>query len=86
MDQAAKAPADDSSVFFIGEPGLVAVAVCAPGTLSRERIAAEVNAKSPTGIASPWTVAERADLTDYDGPYPVECPDGHGRRHYMMHC
>ena len=86
MNQEAKPPADDRSVFFIGGPGLCAVAVCVPAALSREQIAAEVNAKSPTGIASPWTVADAGDLTDYDGPYPVQCPDETGRRHYMMHC
>jgi hypothetical protein len=86
MDQTAKPPADDNSVFFIGEPGLVAMAVCAPVALTREQVAAEVNAKSPTGISSPWTVTDAADLTDYDGPYPVQCPDESDRRHYMVHC
>ena len=86
MDQTAKPPADDSSVFFIGEPGLVALAVCAPAALTREQIAAEVNTKNPTGISSPWAVTEAADLADYDGPYPVQCPDEDGRRHYMVHC
>jgi hypothetical protein len=86
MNQAAKPPADDSSVFFIGEPGLVAMAVCAPAALTAEQIAAEVNAKNPTGISSPWTVAGADHLTDYDGPYPVQCPDEAARLHYMMHC
>jgi hypothetical protein len=86
VDQAAKAPDDDASVFFIGEPGLAAMAVCAPAAMARDQIAAEVNAKNPTGIGSPWTVTDVADLTDYDGPYPVQCPDEDGRRHYMMHC
>lgn len=86
MDQTAKAPTDDTSVFFIGEPGMCAMAVCAPATLSREQIAAEANSKNPTGIGSPWAVADAADLTDYDGPYPVQCPDEDVRRHYMMHC
>lgn len=86
MDQTAKPPADDSSVFFIGGLGLVTVAVCAPAALTREQIGAEVNAKSPTGISSPWAVADAADLHDYDGPYPVQCPDEPRRRHYMMHC
>lgn len=85
MNQAAKPPAG-SSVFFIGQPGLVAMAVCAPAVLTREQIGAEVNAKSPTGISSPWTVTDAADLYDYDGPYPAQCPDEDGRRHYMMHC
>ena len=86
MDQTAKAPTDDTSVFFIGEPGLVSMAVCVPAALTREQIAAEVNAKSPTGISSGWTVSDAADLTDYDGPYPVQCPDEDGRRHCMVHC
>ena len=86
MDQTAKAPADDSSVFFIGGPGLCAVAVCVPAALTRDEIADAVNAKSPTGISSPWTVADADGLTDYEGPYPVQCPDEAGRRHYMMHC
>jgi hypothetical protein len=86
VDQTAKPPADDSSVYFIGEPGLAAMAVCAPAALTPEQIGAEVNAKSPTGIGSPWTVSDAADLYDYDGPYPVQCPDEDGRRHYMMHC
>ncbi len=86
MDQAAKAPTDDISVFFIGEPGLVAMAVCVPAALTHDQIAAEVNIKSPTGITSPWTVTDAADLTDYDGPYPVQCPDETGRRHYMVQC
>jgi hypothetical protein len=86
MDQTRKAPTDDSSVFFIGEPGLVAIFVCAPAALTRDEIAGQVNAKNPTGIGSPWTVAAAADLTDYDGPYPAPCPDGGDRRHYMMHC
>jgi hypothetical protein len=68
MDQTAKPPADDTSVFFIGSPGLVAVAVCAPAALTAEQIEAEVNAKSPTGISSPWTVTGADDLHDYDGP------------------
>lgn len=86
MDQEAKPPADDNSVYFIGGPGLVSVAVCAPLTMTRDQIAAEVNAKSPTGISSPWTVTDVADLYDYDGPYPVKCADDDGRRHYMMNC
>jgi hypothetical protein len=86
MDQTAKAPTDDTSVFFIGEPGLVAMAVCAPAALTRDQIAAEVNAKSPTGISSPWTVTEHADLPDDVPVYPVQCPDEADRRHYMVHC
>ena len=86
MDQAAKAPADDTSVFFIGNPGLVTMAVCAPAAMTREQIAAEANSKNPAGIAGGWVVSELAGLTDYDGPYPVQCPDEDGRRHYMMHC
>jgi hypothetical protein len=35
MDQAAKPPTDDTSVFFIGGPGLVSVTVCAPAALTR---------------------------------------------------
>ena len=86
MDQTAKPPTDDSSVFFIGEPGICTMAVCVPATLTRDQIAAEANAKTPTGIGSPWAVADAVDLSDYDGPYPVQCPDEDGRRHYMMHC
>ena len=88
MDQTAKPPTDDSSVFFIGSPGLVTMAVCAPGAMTHEQIAAEVNAKSPTGIASGWTVTEHADLADADDVpvYPVPCPDEADRRHYMVHC
>ncbi len=86
MNQTAKPPTDDSSVFFIGEPGIVAMAVCAPAALTRKQVGAEVNAKNPTGIGSPWAVADATELTDYDGPYPVQCPDAGGRRHYMMHC
>jgi hypothetical protein len=86
MDQTPKPPDDDSSVFFIGSVGLVSLAVCAPVTMPREKIASEVNAKNPTGIAGGWTVTERADLEDYDGPYPAPCPDEDGRRHYMVHC
>jgi hypothetical protein len=86
VDQAAKAPADDTSVFFIGEPGLVNMAVCAPAALTRDQIAVEVNSKNPTGIPGGWVVSELADLTGYDGPYPVQCRDEDGRRHYMMHC
>jgi hypothetical protein len=86
MDQTAKPPTDDSSVFFIGEPGICTMAVCVPAALTREQIAVEANAKNPTGIGSPWAVTDAADLSDYDGPYPVQCPDEDGRRHYMMHC
>jgi hypothetical protein len=86
MDQAAKAPTDNTSVFFIGEPGLAAMAVCAPAALTRDQIATAVNVKNPTGITSPWTVTDAADLTDYDGPYPVQCPDETDRCHYMVHC
>jgi hypothetical protein len=81
-----KAPADSTSVFFIGEPGLAAMAVCAPVAMTHEQIAAEVNAKSPTGITSRWTVTEHADLDTDDVPvYPVQCPDEASRRHYMVH-
>jgi hypothetical protein len=73
-------------VFFIGSPGLVSRAVCAPAGMGREEIAAEVNARSPTGISSPWTVTGAEDLTDYNGPYPAQCPDEAGRRHYLLHC
>jgi hypothetical protein len=88
MDQTAKPPTDDSSVFFIGSPGLVAMAVCAPAAMTREQIADEVNTKSPTGITSRWTVTDHADLADAaDVPvYPVQCPDEAGRCHYMVHC
>ena len=86
MDQDPKPPADDSSVFFIGEPGLVSMAVCAPAELTLEQIAAAVNAKSPTGIDSTWTVTAKADLPDDVPTYPVPCPDGGGRLHYMVNC
>ena len=86
MDQTRKPPTDDSSVFFIGEPGLVVLAVCAPATMTRAQIAAEVNAKNPTGISSPWTVTDQANLPDDVTTYPVQCPDETGRRHYMVHC
>ena len=72
MDQTAKAPTDDTSVFFIGEPGLVAMAVCVPAVMTHEQIAAEVNAKSPTGITSRWTVTEHADLNADDIPVGLE--------------
>ena len=86
MDQTPKPPANDTDVFFIGGPGLVSMAVCAPAVLTREQIAAEANAKNPTGISSGWAVTDEADLPDDITTYPVQCPDEPARRHYMMHC
>jgi hypothetical protein len=90
MDQTPKPPADDSSVFFIGSPGLVSMFVCAPAAMSREDIAAEVNAKSPTGIAGGWVVADESDLSNETresiAEYPAPCADSADRHHYMLHC
>jgi hypothetical protein len=90
VNQERKPPTDDSSVFFLGEPGLVSMFVCAPAVMSREDIAAEVNAKSPTGLSGGWVVADESDLSDETREditeYPVPCPDVAARRHYMVHC
>lgn len=87
MAQTSKPPDDDGSVFIIGEPGLAVMAVCAPAAMTREQIAAELNAET-TGIFGAWAVTDDPALLaacpDDTTTYPVPCPDACGRLHYMV--
>lgn len=67
--------------------GLCACSVCAPAGMPREEVEAAVNAQSPTGIESRWTVAD--DEFFKDGTTPnggiVDCKNGH-TRHWLLNC
>ena len=58
---------------------------CAPATMSRKAVEAQVNADSPTGIASRWRISKRRKLDDGE-KHPARCLEEQGRTHYLMEC
>lgn len=74
-----------SSVFIITGTDSVAVAACAPASMTPDEVTAAVNAQQPGGGAREWAVAAEADLPDdFTGsPYPGVCSNA-DRRHYLL--
>ena len=65
--------------------GPMAASVCAPSDMPREKVAQQTNAKSPTGISSPWQFSQ--DETFKGGqPNPCPCEQDPTRTHYLMEC
>jgi hypothetical protein len=64
--------------------GLVYASACAPGSMPLEQVEAAVNAQSPTGISSRWSLAGEpfADGTPNPGP----CEQEPACRHYLLSC
>lgn len=72
---------------FTLHTGLVYRNVCAPSSWTRERVEADVNAQSPTGIRSEWVVSEAIEREgDYNGCSCLACPDDPNRTHWLMNC
>jgi hypothetical protein len=84
MDQTPKPPANAEDMYFIGEPGLVAMYMCAPAGANRADIEAKANAENPTGIGSGWVISPETEIAG--GSHPRQCPDSAGRLHYMLNC
>lgn len=64
--------------------GFVSASVCT--SLTDEQATARLNAEQPTGIESPWQVADDVTFASGD-PNPRPChdwPDTH--RHILFHC
>ena len=84
MDQTPKPPANAEDMYFIGEPGLVTMFMCAPAAAARTDVEAKANAESPTGIAGGWAISPETEIEG--GPHPRQCPDSVDRLHYMLNC
>lgn len=61
--------------------GLIALRVCAPGTMNPAAVEAEVARIMPTGIRSRWAIVTAADV-----PNPVVCAEDEIRRHWLLAC
>lgn len=73
----------DDTVYVYAE-GLYLCSVCAPAGMSREVVEAVVNSQNPSGISSPWRIADRQFRTGQPNPTPC---DQHGdRMHYLLSC
>ena len=64
--------------------GVVALSVCAEGTLTKEDVAAEVNRISPTGINSKWSVSSESFRSGE--PNPRTCENDPTRKHWLLVC
>jgi hypothetical protein len=65
--------------------GFAHLIVCAPKTAMAEEVVAWANIDSPTGIASPWTVAEQKVTAD-GHPIPAQCLEDPDKQHWLLAC
>ncbi|HYF26553.1 MAG TPA: hypothetical protein VD931_12510 [Baekduia sp.] len=71
---------------IIYSSGIIYTSACADAALTVEEVAAVVNDRSPTGISSPWRLAEAPTFVGGE-PNPCPCeqhPDT--RRHWLLAC
>jgi hypothetical protein len=71
----------DEDVIIYAE-GICCASVCT--TLPRDEVAARM-ATVPTGVESPWTLAEDATFAGGE-PHPSLCNGVPGRTHYLFRC
>lgn len=64
---------------------LACASACAPAAMPADEVAAMVNSQSPTGISSPWQVAEDPFANGTPNPAPCD-QDAGGRRHWLLEC
>jgi hypothetical protein len=66
--------------------GLVYKVVCAPHWMPVSEVERITNEKDPTGISSPWRLAEPPQEGVWQGTNQLDCPECAGRKHYLMNC
>lgn len=70
---------------YIGSPGIVALSVCAPKDVARERVEEWANTESPTGISSRWAISDDAFADGSANPCPCDLTP-ETRLHYLLNC
>jgi hypothetical protein len=66
--------------------GFMTASACAPAGMSGEEVAAEVNAVSPTGMRTGWSVSEDKRFRTGE-PMPAPCDtEPRARRHWLLSC
>ena len=69
---------------IIYSKGLCRRSVCAPKTLTLQRIEEMVNKKDPTGIDSKWTISDEKFADGSENPHSCELENC--RNHYLFEC
>lgn len=65
--------------------GLCSASVCVASDVDADELERAMNMLHPTGISSPWKVAD--DETFANGsPNPCSCEQDASRTHYLLHC
>ena len=76
-------PFPDMLVFYAEGPCMASI--CAPMGLTAKEIVAQANHHHPTGISSPWKIADDSTFRSGD-PNPCPCERDPQRVHYLLSC
>lgn len=66
--------------------GPICCSACAPGQLSSDEVAREVNGSYPTGISSQWRVSGDELFADGEHTNPCACEQDPERKHWLLEC
>lgn len=76
---------EDRTDVIVYASGIAVCSACAPKSMSREDVEAQVNAKLPTGLNHGWSISDQPTFKGGE-PNPCQCEDVDARQHFLLEC